>query len=60
VGDICALEESMDTFKRVQIMRIRYDKDSSEDKVKFVDVRCIDSGVIHESIDVRSLAYIHL
>lgn len=56
VGDICVLEESIDTFKRVQIMRIRYDKDSSED-VKFVDVRCIDSGIIHECIDVRSLFY---
>ncbi|XP_025265669.1 putative ATP-dependent RNA helicase TDRD12 isoform X2 [Camponotus floridanus] len=58
VGDICALEESMDTFKRVQIVRIRYDKDSSEDKVKFVDVRCIDSGVIHEAIDVYKLMHI--
>lgn len=57
MGDTCTLEESIDTFKRVKIVRIRYDKDSSEDKVKFVDVRCIDSGVIHENIDVRSLFY---
>ncbi|KMQ93903.1 atp-dependent rna helicase tdrd12 isoform x1 [Lasius niger] len=57
VGDICILEESIDTFKRVQIMRIRYDKDSSED-VKFVDVRCVDSGIIHECIDVCKLMHI--
>lgn len=57
VGDICGLEESIDTFKRVQIMRIRNDKNISEDKVKFVDVRCIDSGIIHEHVNVRSLFY---
>lgn len=38
-------------------MRIRNDKDISEDKIKFVDVRCIDSGTIYEEIDVRSLFY---
>lgn len=59
VGDICVLEETIDTFKRVQIRRIRYDRDHSED-VKFVDIRCIDSGIIHECIDVRLLFYIML
>jgi len=59
VGDICVLEETIDTFKRVQIRRVRYDRDYSED-VKFVDVRCIDSGIIHECIDVRLLFYIIL
>lgn len=56
VGDICALEESLDTFRRVKIMRIRYDKDTSED-ITFVDVKCIDNGIIHECINVRSLFY---
>ncbi|XP_029663616.1 putative ATP-dependent RNA helicase TDRD12 isoform X3 [Formica exsecta] len=58
VGDICGLEESIDTFKRVQIMRIRNDKNISEDKVKFVDVRCIDSGIIHEHVNVCKLMHI--
>lgn len=57
VGDICILEESIDIFKRVQIIRIRYDRDDSED-IKFVDIRCIDSGIIHEYIDVRKLIHI--
>lgn len=58
VGDICVLEETIDTFKRVQIRRVRYDRDYSEEEVKFVDVRCIDSGIVHECIDVRLLFYI--
>jgi hypothetical protein len=52
VGDVCILEESIDIFKRVQIRRVRFDRDTFEG-VKFVDVRCIDSGIIHENIDVR-------
>lgn len=58
VGDICVLEETIDTFKRVQIICIRYDKVYSEDE-KFVNVRCIDSGIVHEHINVR-LFYIIL
>jgi len=54
VGDICVLEETIDIFKRVQIIRIRTDRNYSEDG-KFVDVRCIDSGITHECIDVRLL-----
>ncbi|KAG5319174.1 VASA1 helicase, partial [Pseudoatta argentina] len=57
VGDICVLEETIDTFKRVQITRIRYDRDYSEDEI-FVDVRCIDSGIVHEYINVRKLMHI--
>ncbi|XP_032684935.1 putative ATP-dependent RNA helicase TDRD12 isoform X2 [Odontomachus brunneus] len=57
VGDICVLEESIDTFKRVQIRRIRYDRDTSEDS-KFVDVRCIDTGLIHECINICKLIHI--
>lgn len=57
VGDICALEESLDTFRRVKIMRIRYDKDTSED-ITFVDVKCIDNGIIHECINVCKLMHI--
>ncbi|XP_011858080.1 PREDICTED: putative ATP-dependent RNA helicase TDRD12 [Vollenhovia emeryi] len=56
VGDICAFEDTLDTFKRVQIRCIRYDKSYSEDE-KFVDVRCIDSGIIHERVDVRKLLH---
>ncbi|XP_071638869.1 putative ATP-dependent RNA helicase TDRD12 isoform X1 [Temnothorax longispinosus] len=56
VGDICVLEETIDTFKRVQIRRVRYDRNYSDEK--FVDVRCIDSGIIHEYIDVRKLMHI--
>ncbi|XP_050453768.1 putative ATP-dependent RNA helicase TDRD12 isoform X2 [Cataglyphis hispanica] len=58
IGDICGLLDSIDTFKRVQIMRIRNDKDISEDKIKFVDVRCIDSGIIYDEIDVCKLMHI--
>ncbi|XP_025987860.2 putative ATP-dependent RNA helicase TDRD12 isoform X1 [Solenopsis invicta] len=57
VGDICVLEETIDTFQRVQIRRIRNDRDCSEN-VKLVDVRCIDTGIIHECIDVRKLMHI--
>ncbi|XP_024888725.1 putative ATP-dependent RNA helicase TDRD12 [Temnothorax curvispinosus] len=56
VGDICVLEVTIDTFKRVQIRRVRYDRNYSDEK--FVDVRCIDSGIIHEYIDVRKLMHI--
>jgi len=51
IGDVCILEESVDTFKRVQIRCIRY---NCSEEVKFVDVRCIDSGIIHQCVDVRS------
>ncbi|XP_029178829.1 putative ATP-dependent RNA helicase TDRD12 isoform X2 [Nylanderia fulva] len=57
VGDICVLEESLDVFKRIQILRIRYDKNTSED-IDFVDVRCIDTGVIHECVNVCKLMHI--
>lgn len=57
VGDICGLEESIDTFKRVRITCIRQNKDISEVEVKFVDVKCIDSGIIHESINVCKLMH---
>lgn len=56
VGDICVLEESIDTFKRVQIRRFRYDKNTSEE-MKLVDVRCIDTGLIHECVNVRFFIY---
>jgi len=58
IGDICVLEETIDTFKRIQITRIRYDRDYADDEI-FVDVRCIDSGIVHEYINVR-LFYISL
>jgi len=54
VGDFCVLEDIIDTFKRVQITRIR----SYSEDLKYVDVRFIDSGIIHENIDVRFLFYI--
>ncbi|XP_012057914.1 PREDICTED: putative ATP-dependent RNA helicase TDRD12 [Atta cephalotes] len=57
IGDICVLEETIDTFKRIQITRIRYDRDYAEDEI-FVDVRCIDSGIVHEYINVRKLMHI--
>ncbi|XP_036148716.1 putative ATP-dependent RNA helicase TDRD12 isoform X2 [Monomorium pharaonis] len=56
VGDMCVFEETLDTFKRVQIRCVRNDRVCSDD-VKLVDVRCIDSGVIHEGIDVRKLMH---
>ncbi|XP_071581111.1 putative ATP-dependent RNA helicase TDRD12 [Temnothorax nylanderi] len=56
VGDICVLEETRDAFKRVQIRRVRCDGNYLDEK--FVDVRCIDSGIIHEYIDVRKLMHI--
>ncbi|XP_018050182.1 PREDICTED: putative ATP-dependent RNA helicase TDRD12 isoform X2 [Atta colombica] len=57
IGDICVLEETIDTFKRIQITRIRYDRDYAEDEI-FVDVRCIDSGIVHEYINVCKLMHI--
>ncbi|XP_019700247.1 putative ATP-dependent RNA helicase TDRD12 isoform X2 [Harpegnathos saltator] len=57
VGDICVLEGPIDAFKRVQIRRIRYDRDTSEE-AKFVDVRCIDTGLVHECVDIRKLIHI--
>ncbi|KAL0118063.1 hypothetical protein PUN28_009027 [Cardiocondyla obscurior] len=54
VGDICALEDILDTFKRVQVLRVNYDSNNFQD-VKYVDVRCIDSGIVRESVDVRKL-----
>ncbi|XP_067204330.1 putative ATP-dependent RNA helicase TDRD12 [Linepithema humile] len=54
MGDICVLEESIDIFKRVQIRRVRFIRTTFEN-AKFVDVRCIDSGIIHENIDARKL-----
>ncbi|KAL6261063.1 hypothetical protein P5V15_008590 [Pogonomyrmex californicus] len=57
VGDICVFEETIDIFKRVQIRRIRHDRNHSGN-MKFVDVRCIDTGIIHECIDAYKLMHI--
>jgi len=54
IGDVCVFEESVNTFKRVQIRCIQYDRDCSKE-MKFVDVKCIDSGIIYQRVDVRSL-----
>lgn len=56
VGDICVLDESLDVFKRVQIMHIKLQKLGVEN-VLFTVVRCIDNGIIHQRIDVRLLVY---
>lgn len=50
VGCICALEEPVDTFKRVQILNITVDEGT--ESPKYVDVRCIDNGVILYNVNV--------
>lgn len=54
IGDICVFEESIDTFKRVQIIRER----NVDEDVKTVDLRFIDSGIIYENINVRKLLHV--
>ncbi|KAG7187945.1 hypothetical protein KM043_013907 [Ampulex compressa] len=47
VGLICALEETLDNFKRVQILLL---EEETLEKSTLVDVRCIDTGIIHRKI----------
>lgn len=56
VGDICVLEHPKEKFNRVQIRRIRWDRNVSKDII-FVDLKCVDTGVIYEHINVRLLLY---
>ncbi|CAK9807417.1 Putative ATP-dependent RNA helicase TDRD12 [Anthophora plagiata] len=54
VGCICGLEEPIDTFKRVQIFHIENDEMGCP---KFVDVKCIDNGVVLNKVNVYRLLY---
>ncbi|OAD56630.1 Tudor domain-containing protein 12, partial [Eufriesea mexicana] len=53
IGYICGLEEPVDTFKRVQILHIK--REDEIDTPKYVDVKCIDTGVILNKVDVYKL-----
>lgn len=50
VGCICGLEEPVDTFKRIQILHI--ERENKTEIPKYVNVRCIDNGVILKKVDV--------
>ena len=56
VGCICGLEEPVDSFKRVQVLHIL--KDEETGNPKFVDVRCIDNGMILTKLNAYRLLYI--
>lgn len=52
VGSICGIEVSVDSFKRVEIIRtVR----TENGKVGSVDLRCIDSGLLIQNTDVSKL-----
>lgn len=50
MGCICGLEEPVDSFKRVQVLHIETDEETGNPK--FVDVRCIDNGMILTKLNV--------
>ncbi|XP_054009470.1 putative ATP-dependent RNA helicase TDRD12 [Hylaeus anthracinus] len=56
VGCICGLEEPIDSFKRVQVVNIQRENDT--DKPKFVDVRCMDNGVILTRLNAYRLLHL--
>ncbi|XP_076749741.1 putative ATP-dependent RNA helicase TDRD12 [Xylocopa sonorina] len=55
LGCICGLEESVDTFKRVQILYI--ERENETESPKWVDVKCIDNGVILYKVNAYRLLY---
>lgn len=55
VGSILGLEEPIDSFKRVQILYIK--KETNTNIPKFVDVRCIDNGVIFKNVNTYRLLH---
>lgn len=55
IGCICGLEEPVDTFKRVQILHI--ERENKTGNPKYVNVKCIDNGVILNKVNVYNLLY---
>ncbi|KAK1137221.1 hypothetical protein K0M31_001743 [Melipona bicolor] len=55
VGCICGLEEPVDTFKRVQILHI--ERENKTENPKYVNVKCIDNGIILNKLEVYRLLY---
>ncbi|XP_043604134.1 putative ATP-dependent RNA helicase TDRD12 isoform X3 [Bombus pyrosoma] len=55
VGCICGLEEPVDAFKRIQILHI--ERENKTEIPKYVNVRCIDNGVILKKVDVYRLLH---
>ncbi|XP_043256530.1 uncharacterized protein LOC122399710 [Colletes gigas] len=55
VGGVYGLEEPIDSFKRVEILNV--ETDDKTDTPKFVDVRCIDNGVILTKLNAYRLLH---
>ncbi|XP_076635891.1 putative ATP-dependent RNA helicase TDRD12 isoform X2 [Colletes latitarsis] len=56
VGGVYGLEEPIDSFKRVEILNV--ETDDKTDTPKFVDVRCIDNGVILTKLNAYRLLHL--
>ncbi|XP_015181603.1 PREDICTED: putative ATP-dependent RNA helicase TDRD12 [Polistes dominula] len=55
VGGIYGLEDSIDSFKRVQVLQIKNEKKNRFGTFQVADVRCIDTGNILTNIEVHRL-----
>ncbi|KAI4497388.1 hypothetical protein M0802_007399 [Mischocyttarus mexicanus] len=55
VGGIYGLEDSIESFKRVQVLLIKDEKKNYFETVQIADVRCIDTGNILTNIKVHRL-----
>ncbi|XP_014604220.1 PREDICTED: putative ATP-dependent RNA helicase TDRD12 isoform X2 [Polistes canadensis] len=55
VGGIYGLEDSIESFKRVQVLQIKTVKKNRLETVQIADVRCIDTGNILTDIKVQKL-----
>nr|XP_033337678.1 putative ATP-dependent RNA helicase TDRD12 isoform X3 [Megalopta genalis]XP_033337679.1 putative ATP-dependent RNA helicase TDRD12 isoform X3 [Megalopta genalis]XP_033337681.1 putative ATP-dependent RNA helicase TDRD12 isoform X3 [Megalopta genalis]XP_033337682.1 putative ATP-dependent RNA helicase TDRD12 isoform X3 [Megalopta genalis] len=55
VGDICGLEEPVDSYKRVEILSIA--EEGRTDQSKYANVKCIDNGVILNNVNVYRLLH---
>ncbi|XP_078042214.1 putative ATP-dependent RNA helicase TDRD12 [Augochlora pura] len=53
LSDICGLEEPVDSYKRVQILKI----EGEEKTDQYADVNCIDNGVILEKVKLYKLLH---
>ncbi|KAK2576510.1 hypothetical protein KPH14_005833 [Odynerus spinipes] len=58
IGSMYGLEDSIESFKRVQVLQLKDEKRNNLESVKFADVRCIDTGNILENIKVQRLLWL--
>ncbi|KAF7395116.1 hypothetical protein HZH66_008290 [Vespula vulgaris] len=58
VGDIYGLEDSIESFKRVQVLQIKDGKSNHFESMEIADVRCIDTGNILNDIKVQKLLWL--